>query len=174
MNAALPWLSRLVVPLLLVVPGGCTKKGQTATTAPCLVTVPTQLDPATKRQDALHLLELTGAAEVAKQVMDPLFDTLQRSITGVPPEFWDKVRVRFDMNELKNQIADIYVEELSHEDIAALVAFYESSNGRRFTASLPSITSKSQKIGQAYGERVAREVIDEIIKAGYMPAQPPG
>ena len=172
MRSLLGW-SRLVFPLLLAVPAGCTKKTEAATTAPCLVQVPTQLDPANKRADARRLLELTGATELAQQLVDPLLDSFRKSMTGVPPEFWDKIRERFKMSDLTETIVDIYVEELSHEDIAALVAFYESPNGQRFTAALPTITSKSQEAGRIYGEKMAREVVQEIIDAGYMQQQPP-
>jgi hypothetical protein len=41
-------------------------------------------------------------------------------------------------------------------------AFYESPAGQKVLATLPAITQESMKIGQAWGEQVARRVQQEI------------
>lgn len=153
---------------LLAAPG-CSKNAP-ATQAPaaqCLVEAPHDLDPATKRDDIRRLLELTGAVQLAEQVADPLFDAFQKAAPQVPTEMWAKLRERIDYDELLRSIIDVYEEELSHDDIVAMIRFYESPHGSRFAKAMPTMTAKSQEIGRQYGERVAREVIAELIESGY-------
>lgn len=151
----------------LAVPSGCAKTTQPTTTTPCLVQSPTGLDPSTKREDVRRLLELTGSAKLAQQIVDPMFDTFQKAMPQIPLEFWEKMHARFDVNDLLEQVVDIYEAELSHEDIVALVHFYESPNGQRFTKALPVMTAKSQEAGRKYGEGLAKQIVAELIEAGY-------
>ncbi len=125
------------------------------------------LDPATKRDDIRAVLELTGAAALAQQVIDPILTQFQQLSPDVPTEVWDRIRKKFANDDLIDMVVDIYDQELSHEDIVAMRRFYESENGRRITAALPTITAKAQTAGREWGERIAREVIDELIAEGY-------
>lgn len=141
-------------------PGARCADAEAAATEPAL-------DPSTKRDDIRAVLELTGAATLAKQVMDPILTQFQKMSPEVPAAVWDRIRDKFNEDDLLDMVIEIYDEELSHEDIVAMRRFYESDAGRRITASLPTITTKAQEAGREWGQQVAREVVDELIAEGY-------
>lgn len=72
--------------------------------------------------------------------------------------------------EILDQIAILYAGKFSAGEMNALADFYRSPVGQKFIAALPDIASESMRLGNAWGERIAREaeqkIRDELQKRG--------
>jgi hypothetical protein len=64
--------------------------------------------------------------------------------------------------ELIEQIAGIYAERMSVEDMRGVAAFYQSEVGRRMVAAQPEIMRQSMLAGQTWGQRIGAEIDTEM------------
>ncbi len=123
---------------------------------------PAKEDPRQKKRDIRKLLEVTGAGNLGKQVMDQMMAAMKPSMPDVPDEFWTAFAKETDMGELIEEIVPIYDKHLSHDDIKASIAFYETPAGRRIIKALPKITHESMLAGQKWGQRIAFKAITKL------------
>lgn len=144
-----------------------------------------QVDPA-KAADIRRLLELTGTKRLMEQMMNTASDQLKSSFAKALPQnersqkivesFLQKFHARFNSEMLAEQVIPIYDKHLSAEDIKGLIQFYESPLGQRMVAALPQIARESQSAGYQLGQKVARQVLQEMqeeypeLKPGQKPA----
>jgi len=63
--------------------------------------------------------------------------------------------------------AEIYDKTISEESINALVAFYETPEGKEILAAAPIIMKEAEVLGRKMHERIMQIMIDK----GYMPPQ---
>ena len=68
-------------------------------------------------------------------------------------------------DDLVEMLVPIYMKNLDDDDVAELVRFYSSPTGQRFLDKQPMIMQESMKAGQAWGERMAQEAMDEMNKS---------
>ena len=103
-------------------------------------------------------LRLVGMEKLMGQMKEQMFTMFRQKITNVPEDYWKRAEAKFDMAELIQLIIPLYDKYYSIEDLKAVNAFYESPVGQKVLSTLPQITQESMKIGQAWGEDVARRV----------------
>jgi uncharacterized protein len=120
---------------------------------------------------ARRLLELTGAGKLGMQMLDGLIATWKETLPGVPTEFWDAFRAKVKADDLVEMLIPVYEKHLTSDDLDALIQFFSSPAGRRYVEKQSPILADSMKIGQAWGARLADEVMDELKKEGYSPKQ---
>jgi len=118
-----------------------------------------------------RMLELSGAANMASQVLHQIMAPIRQAIPQVPEEFWVRMMDRFDGQELVELTIPIYARHFTLEEIRDINAFYESPTGRKMIGSLPAIMQESMAVGQAWGEKAAGEIIQELEAEGF---EPPG
>jgi uncharacterized protein len=124
--------------------------------------------PATTTHEKVrHLLQLTGAGELGTQMIDQMIVSFKQTMPDVPDEFWTGFRAKVKPSDMVDMLVPVYEKHLTEADLDALIAFYSSPVGRRFVEKQPLILADSMKIGQAWGERLAGEVVDELQKKGY-------
>ena len=114
----------------------------------------------TKEQDIRKLMELTGATELADQIMDQMIVALDQE--GTDKTFWDSLRAEIDTQELLRKTMPIYDKHFTHDDIKGLIAFYQTPLGSKLIEKLPAITQESMTIGMEWGEEVAGKVIAKL------------
>jgi hypothetical protein len=107
-------------------------------------------------------LRLVGMEKLMDQMKTQMFTMFREKIKDVPEEYWKRAETRFDSAELIQLIVPLYDKYYTIEDLKALNAFYESAVGQKVLSSLPQITQESMKIGQAWGEEVAKRVEREV------------
>lgn len=122
-------------------------------------------------------LRLVGMEKLLVQMKGQMFSTFREKMKEVPEDYWRRAEVKFDTSELIALIVPLYDKYYTMEDLKALNAFYESPAGQKSLATLPQITQESMKVGQAWGEdvakRVEREVMEELkLKREKKAAQP--
>ena len=130
----------------------------------CFANTQNQEKPNT--ENIRKLLVLTGSGEIGAQVMERMIDNFKVTIPDVPASFWDEFKTEVNPNTLIDLIVPIYANHLSNEEIDALIAFYETPAGKKFTAALPEISQESMLAGEAWGRQIAEKVIKKLKKSG--------
>lgn len=77
---------------------------------------------------------------------------------GLPESFSQQFLDDFDYDRMIDETVDVYAEHLEEETVDALIAFYESDQGKVFVAALPDISTQAIRAGQKYGEELALEI----------------
>jgi hypothetical protein len=120
---------------------------------------PSAMSPA-KEALIQRLLEVTGSANLGRQMMDGMVETFRQS--GVPDEFWDTFRSEIDINEMTRLIIPIYDKHLSEEDLKGLIAFYDSPLGRKVISKMPEILRESMAVGQEWGMAIGQRAVKRL------------
>ena len=119
---------------------------------------------------AKDMMVQIGAVKQFDEVMPLIFDQLSRSFISLAPGKAAEIRDVFDLlvprfmqrkGELINQIAVLYAEELTLPEINAIVAFYKSPIGLKFSGVQQKVLRESMLIGQRWGERIGRDLEQE-------------
>ncbi len=119
-------------------------------------------------EDIRKLMELTGAGNLAVQILHQMLEPMRRALPQVPEEFWARFMAKVDTDEIIDMTVPIYSKHLTHDEIEQLLEFYQSPVGRKLIAALPSIMSESMQAGQRWGEQLARQVREELEAEGYL------
>ncbi len=139
-----------------------------------------------KEADILRLVEMTGSKKMAQDMYAMLGAHMKTAILERFPEgeesercrqvlerFWQKLDARFDVDELVNRMMPIYDKYLTHEEIKALIAFYQTPVGQRLLEVTPQLTQESFEVGGKWGQETARDVLAEL-QAEFPELEPPG
>jgi uncharacterized protein len=122
-----------------------------------------------KQKDIRKLLLLTGSDKLGTQVLVQMLAQFKAmpQFKKVPPKFWDDFQKEASVNDLIDLIVPIYDRHLSHPEVKAIIKFYESPSGRKFTSVLPAITQESMVAGQAWGQALGQKIAERMKKKGY-------
>jgi uncharacterized protein len=121
-----------------------------------------------KRRDIRRLLSLTGAARLGLLSVDQLIASYKTAMPQVPPRFWEDLRAQLNEQALIELLVPVYDKHLSHEDIKAMITFYQSPAGQRVTSALPDIQRDSLVAGQRWGLHIAQQIDEHLKKEGYI------
>ena len=131
-------------------------------------------DQQAKQADIRRLLQLTGAANLANQSMDGMEKSVKTLMSdSLPPGeyrdqlldlFFQKFRSKRDTNQLIDLVVPIYDKYYTHEDIKALIAFYESPVAQKMVAVLPKVLQESQTAGMKWGGDLGRQCMIEVLQ----------
>jgi hypothetical protein len=126
-----------------------------------------------KENDIRHLLQITGAGDLAAQTMDEMEKSIRPLITNALPPgdyreqlvelFFQKFRGKRNAGQLVELIIPIYDKYYSDEEIKALTQFYETPVGRKMLTVLPKVSAESQAAGAQWGQQLGRETMMEVL-----------
>lgn len=119
------------------------------------------------KEKVRHLLELTGAATLGLQMMDSMMDNFKQTMPDVPEEFWTGFRAKVKPEALLDLIVPVYEKHLAEADVDELIKFFSSPAGKRFVEKQPLILADTMQAGEAWGQNLAKEVLEELKKKGY-------
>lgn len=114
------------------------------------------VDPALER-DIRTLLALTGTQALMSQMLDQMMANFA-TMPGMTDSLARELRAEMRVEELEGEVVAIYARHFTREDIAALVAFYQSPVGKKLVAEQPVILQESMAAGQAWGMQAAQRV----------------
>lgn len=99
------------------------------------------------KQDAVKLLDLSGANAQYEVAINQI-------VKNVPAEKQAefKKEVIASMSGLTDKIADIYVAEFTHDDIKAMIKYYESPVGKKAASKTGVLAEKAQEIGMEWAQ----------------------
>ena len=129
-----------------------------------------QTPDAARLAAAKNLMDVAGVAKQFDEMMPLLIRQLTQSFVSVAPDRAEEIRQVFAQlntrfidrkGELIDQIAIVYAERLTLDDLAAIVAFYTSPAGIRFVSAQPDIMRQSMMLGQRWGAQIGREIEEE-------------
>ena len=115
-----------------------------------------------KADDIRKLLVMTGSAQLGAQVMGQLMQSMKKAMPNVPERFWADFQKEVRTDELIDLIVPVYDRHLSHDDVKALIKFYETPSGKKFVSVLPQITQESMSAGETWGRGLAERVIARL------------
>jgi uncharacterized protein len=126
-----------------------------------------QAPDAARLAAARELMEVAGVAKQFDEVMPVLTQRLGETFVAIAPEKANEIREVFGQlavkfvdrkGELIDQIAALYAEKLTAEDMTAILAFYKSPVGARFIAIQPEMSRQAMTLGQRWGSAIGREI----------------
>jgi uncharacterized protein len=129
-----------------------------------------QTDPA-RLAAAKELLVVAGSAKQFDVVVPVISQQLESTFVSLKPDQADKIKEAFRAmpakfsqrkQELLDQIAGLYAERMTVEDLNEIIKFYKSPVGARFIQVQPELVQKSMVLGQAWGRKIGQEIDQEV------------
>ena len=141
-----------------------------------------------KYADIKQLLDMTGSANLAVQMASAASAQMMQALRQARPEIPEAAlpvinreltalyREKVDVpGGLIDKIATLYQKYFTHEEIKALIAFYETKTGRKLIAVMPRLMGESMIAGQQWGNSLAPESEQRVLAAlrreGFLPAR---
>ncbi len=109
-----------------------------------------------------HLLEVTHAGEMGKQVLQQMAASMQQAVPDAPAGFWSDFLKSAKPEELTNLLVGIYGKYLTQKDCEDLTTFYEGPLGKKLLNAQPAIMQESMAAGQAWGQKLAQDVMQRL------------
>jgi uncharacterized protein len=116
---------------------------------------------------AKQLMDAAGAGKQFDEVMPLLAAQISQNLMRIAPDkskdiadVFQKLIPRFSEKKgiLLEQIAGLYANELTLEELNVIVAFYKSPVGMKFAAVQPNIMRQSMTLGQRWGQQIGIEL----------------
>ncbi len=106
------------------------------------------------------LFELTGVFEKMPNVIEQAVEQAKRLFPALPSEYFVRMEDKFNDKsaEMIAEMAYVYIERFTAEEIDDLIEFSKSKTGKRVLSELPDIRAKFQLAG----EKMSMEVVQEI------------
>ncbi len=133
---------------------------------------PPEMDP-TKEADIRRLMAVTKADSFITQLMQNLGEGIRPVMSSSLPAgdyrdklidlFIAKFKSNIDSKELINMAVPLYDKYFSDQEIKELIKFYETPVGQKAISTLPQLTMEMQKQGRAWGERVGRQSMQQVL-----------
>jgi uncharacterized protein len=140
-------------------------------THPAPAATPAVIDPA-KAAAIRQLLDVTGSGKMGEEVLDLMMQQIKQGMAGAIPEgdrlqrfmntFANDFQGRITAQQINDAIIPIYAQQLSLEDIQAMIAFYQSPAGQHVIKALPQIIQESQAVGSSMGQKAALDTLREM------------
>ncbi|RDI08181.1 DUF2059 domain-containing protein [Flavobacterium sp. AG291] len=98
------------------------------------------------KQDIVKYLNLSGQRKTFELLVKDLSSQIP-----VEKQADFKKDLNASLDDLMNKMADIYMTEFTHEDIKAVIKFYESPVGKKLTDKSAVLYEKGNAVGQEWG-----------------------
>ncbi len=122
-----------------------------------------------KKGDVYFNLIPDGVVEKVKNVFIPTNPNLGKELNEVAAKlkkYYEPKRA-----ELLNEVARLYAERFSEQELKALIAFYKSPVGRKMVTDEPQIIDQSVRYAENWGDNLSGDVIskfrEEMKKKGH-------
>jgi uncharacterized protein len=128
-------------------------------------------------KDIGKMLSINGSSQSYDMIFDQLVMQMKVTMPEIQDEEWAKIKADvFDaeIQKLEEQLMPVYKKYFTHEDVKAIIAFYESKAGKNLAAKTPAITQESMMIGQQWGMNLGIAIQDYLNKNGYKESKPLG
>ena len=138
--------------------------------AACVTGAAAQAPDAARVAAAKEMMSVAGVSKQFDEVMPVLTRQLSEGFVAVAPDKADEIREVFKQlsvkfidrkGELMDQVAAVYAEQLTQEELTAIAAFYRSAVGTKFIAIQPLVMRQAMALGQRWGAQLGREIEEE-------------
>lgn len=127
-----------------------------------------------------EIVKLSGAATLFNSLVPGVIEQskilfLQQNpgLAGDLNEIGTRMRTEFAprLNELNLEVAKIYAEQFTEQELKDLLTFYNSAVGKKFVASQENVVNSSLRLAQDWANKLSEEVTakmrDELKKKGH-------
>lgn len=119
---------------------------------------PAAEDAAKRKLEKLRrLMEAMNQRGIGKKSLELVSESFEKM--GLSADFARTFSERFDIERTIEWSVEIYGRRLEESTIDAMLAFYESEEGKKLAELLPEITLEAMKKGQDYGQELATEIM---------------
>jgi hypothetical protein len=122
----------------------------------------------TKNDDILKLLRITGTDKLVDQTINVMIPQFKQLVPGIPDVFWVRFKEKINTDDLLYACIPAYNNHYTHNEIKQLIVFYESPLGKKVVEVTPLLTLETMAIGQKWGEKLGQDIVNELIKDGYL------
>lgn len=60
------------------------------------------------------------------------------------------------------------IKHFTHEEIKALITFFESPIGQKYTKTLPGVNQQTYEVGKSFGKDVRNQIMQQLRLDGYL------
>jgi hypothetical protein len=137
------------------------------------------------RADIIKLMELTGSAELGKEMASMVADAALESFKSMHPELptraylvaHDVLQSEYgrgfsDPEGFLATVIPIYEKHFNHDEIRTLIAFYDSEVGRKNVALIPTLVQEYEELGKQWAvdmtPAVQQALKDRLQFEGYV------
>ena len=110
--------------------------------------------PRNKDQAIRELIQITGASNLGRQMMEQMRPALQKAIPDLPASFWDDFMAEVKTDEMTDLIVPIYARHFTLEELEELIAFNRTPLGQKVIAEMPAVMKESMSAGQEWGRQL--------------------
>lgn len=121
-------------------------------------------------KDLEKFLKLSKATAAYDMIYEQLSPQLKMMQPGVPDSVWVNLKKEvFDKEimELTKQLVPLYQKHFTHEDVKALINFYESPIGLKLASTTPLIGREAMQIGQKWSINLMVKFDGWLKEKGY-------
>jgi len=113
-----------------------------------------------------------GSGKMGVQIMEQMIPAIKKMIPDAPDKFWTDIMANVNPNELINLVIPIYQKYLTEDDVKGIIAFYASPVGKKLIRVQPAIMRDSIRLGQQWGQQMARRILLKYKQKNYKHALP--
>ena len=110
-------------------------------------------------RDYLKFLTVSGAEASQKLMVQQMFDQIKKAAPGKISADRIEQQMLDELSLLNEQLFPVDKKHLTHQDLKAIIAFYQTPVGKKLVQSQPAILKDSFSIGAAWGQGVAQRVM---------------
>jgi len=127
-----------------------------------------------KRDAIIQLMEITGAADMGKQMAElmsqQMAQGLRQARPDIPPRAFEIstevamsiVTEELDSGRFQNMIVPLYDKYFTMDEIQELLAFYRTEIGAKTIAVMPQLTQESIQVGQVWGSSIGPKIVQQV------------
>ena len=87
-------------------------------------------------------------------MMNQMIASLKTTHSKAGDEFWENFKKEIKAEDIENMIIPIYDKHYTESDIDQLIAFYNSSIGKKMIATMPQVMQESVIVGQNWAKQI--------------------
>ena len=128
-----------------------------------------QVDQAYRNKVKL-LMQYSGGKDAYDSAILQMFTMFSQQYPDVPEQFWAEFKEEFfkiSTDELVVLFAPVYARHLTSKDLDDIIAFYQTSAGKKLASSQGAITAESMSVGQDWGAVLGEKVLKKLKEKGY-------
>lgn len=134
---------------------------------------PQKVDPATEA-DIRQLMDLVGTKAIVTRMMTNMEDSMKPLLLNAFPPgqyrerlvqlFMEKFHTKVNADSLMDVSIPIYAQYLSDDEVKQLIQFFQTPLGQKWISVLPQVQAGVQPKARAWGERMGRESMMEVLQ----------